>query len=96
MDVGDANMELKDFVEVEATFKGVGNMVLTYSTLKVVLVDDVDTILKDYGIVEIMHIDVPFTIIHVGMLEDGFETMFSGVENLVEMRDASYERKKII
>jgi len=63
MDVGDANMELKDFVKVEATSKGVGNMVLTYSTLKVVLADDVDTILKDYGTIEIMHIDVPFTII---------------------------------
>jgi hypothetical protein len=63
MDVSDANMELKDSVKVEATSKGVGNMVLTYSTLKVVLADDVDTILKDYGTIEIMHIDVPFTII---------------------------------
>ncbi len=37
MDVGDANMELKDFIGVEATSKGVGDMILTYSTLKVVL-----------------------------------------------------------
>ncbi len=34
MDVGDANMELKDFIGAEVTSKGVGDMVLTYSTLK--------------------------------------------------------------
>jgi len=37
MDVVHANMELKDFVGAEAISKGVGDVVLTYSTLKVVL-----------------------------------------------------------
>jgi hypothetical protein len=68
IDVSDVNMVLKDYGKAKATCEDDADMVLVDSIMEVVLVDDADITLIDFGTSKTMHINVPSRIGHVRIL----------------------------